>query len=54
MGKPWRCRVWFHKWVKTRKADGDYYRRCARCGTDKMGDYEEIPPYGGPFTGGGG
>ena len=34
MGKSWRCRVRFHKWVRTKKSDGDYYRRCARCGAD--------------------
>jgi hypothetical protein len=34
MGKPLRCRVRFHKWVKTKNEDGDEYRRCARCGQD--------------------
>jgi hypothetical protein len=47
VGKPWRCRVRFHKWVKTRNPDGDYYRRCARCGVERL-DYE------GPIVGAGG
>ena len=40
MAKPFRCWFRFHKWVKIRNPDGRYYRRCARCGEDKMGDYE--------------
>ena len=36
MGKPVRCRVRWHKWVKTKNADGDSYWRCARCGEDLM------------------
>jgi hypothetical protein len=52
MGKPWTCRIRFHKWVKTTNADGDYYRRCARCGADRMGDYEG-PMFGGPVNSGG-
>ena len=37
MGKSLRCRVRFHKWVRMRNADGDYFRRCARCGQDWSG-----------------
>jgi hypothetical protein len=45
MGTPSRCRVRYHKWVKTRNPDGDDYRRCARCGVERL-DYE------GPIVGG--
>jgi hypothetical protein len=36
MGKPLRCRVRLHKWVRTKNPDGEYYWHCARCNQVRM------------------
>jgi hypothetical protein len=34
MGKPFRCRLGWHKWARRFNPEGVRYSQCDRCGTD--------------------